>query len=154
VFGTVIRSPKDFFAALIYLTIGLGAIYMGRGLTMGTALKMGPAYFPTLLGGLLAFIGVISLIRSFVSKGEAIPAFAWRPLFLIVAATVVFGLIVRGAGLLVALPLFVMMTAFASVKFRWAPTLALAVGATIFCALVFVKGLGVPLPLIGRWFGG
>jgi hypothetical protein len=149
-----IRNPKDFGAGLIYLVVGLSAIYMGRELTMGTALQMGPAYFPTVLGGLLSFIGVISLIRSSVSKGEPIPAFAWRALLLIIAATVMFGLLVRGAGLLVALPLYVMMTAFASVKFRWGPSLALAVAATVFCALVFVKGLGVPLPLIGRWFGG
>ena len=57
-----------------------------------------------------------------------------------------FGLLVRGAGLVIALPLFVIMTAFASVKFRWVPTLVLAAVTTVFCALVFVKGLGVPLP--------
>lgn len=152
--SSLIRNPKDFGAALIYLAIGLSAIYMGRELPMGTALKMGPAYFPTFLGGLLSFIGLISLVRSFVRKGAPIPEFAWKPLLLITGATVVFGLLVRGAGLAIALPLFVIMTAFASVKFRWVPSLALAAGATVFCALVFVKGLGVPLPLIGRWFGG
>ena len=149
-----IRSPKDLFAGLIYLAIGLTAIYLGRELPMGTGLKMGPAYFPTVLGWLLSFIGLISLLRSFVEAGAPIPVFAWKPLLLIMAATVVFGLLVRGAGLAIALPLFVMMTAFASVKFRWGPSLALAIAATVFCALVFVKGLGVPLPLIGRWFGG
>ena len=71
---------------------------------------------------------------------------------MITGATVVFGLLVRGAGLVIALPLFIIMTAFASVKFRWIPTLALAAVATLLCSLVFVKGLGVPLPLIGRWF--
>jgi hypothetical protein len=152
--NSLIRSPKDFCAALIYLAIGLGAIYLGMELPMGTGLKMGPAYFPTVLGGLLSFIGLISLVRSFLQKGDPIPAFAWKPLLLIVAASVVFGLLVRGAGLVIALPLFVIMTAFASVKFRWGPALALAAGATVFCALVFVKGLGVPLPLIGRWLGG
>jgi hypothetical protein len=152
--NSLIRSPKDFYAALIYLAIGLGAIYMGWDLKMGTGLQMGPAYFPTVLGALLSFIGLISLIRSFLGKGEPVPKFAWKPLLLITAATVVFGLLVRGAGLVIALPLFVVMTAFASAKFRWGPSLMLAVGATVFCALVFVKGLGVPLPLIGRWFGG
>jgi putative tricarboxylic transport membrane protein len=151
---SLIRSPKDFCAALIYLAVGLSALYVGSELPMGTALKMGPAYFPAVLGWLLAFIGALSLIRAFLRKGEPIPRFAWKPLLLITGATVVFGLLVRGAGLLVALPLFVFMTAMASVKFRLGPTLLLAAGATIFCALVFVKGLGVPLPLIGRWFGG
>ena len=151
---SLIRSPKDFCAALIYLAVGLSALYVGSELPMGTALKMGPAYFPAVLGWLLAFIGLLSLIRSFLRKGGPIPPFAWKPLLLITGATVVFGLVVRGAGLLVALPLFVVITAMASAKFRVVPTLVLAAGATIFCALVFVKGLGVPLPLIGRWLGG
>jgi hypothetical protein len=152
--SSYIRSPKDFCAGLIYLAIGLCAIYLGSELPMGTALKMGPAYFPAVLGWLLSFIGVISLARSFVQKGGPIPRFFWKPLLLITGATVVFGLLVRGAGLVVALPLFMMMTAFASVKFRWGPMLLLAAVATTLCSLVFVKGLGVPLPLIGKWLGG
>ena len=152
--SSLIRSPKDFCAALIYLAVGLSAIYIGRELPMGTALKMGPAYFPTVLGWLLAFIGLLSLIRSFLQKGEPIPAFAWKPLLWITGATIVFGLLVRGAGLAIALPLFIIMTSLASVKFRWGPTLVLAAVATVACALVFVKALGVPLPLIGRWFSG
>ena len=152
--SSMIRSPKDFCAGLIYLSIGLVAILLGRELPMGTALKMGPAYFPTVLGSLLALIGLISLVRSFLQKGEPIPKFAWRPLLLITIATVVFGLLVRGAGFVIALPLFIIMTAYASVNFRWVPTLVVAAVATTLCALVFIKGLGVPLPLIGRWFSG
>ena len=72
---------------------------------------------------------------------------------MIVAATVVFGLLVRGAGLAIALPLFVMMTALPASSFAGVPSLVLAAGTTVFCVLVFVKGLGVPLPIIGRWFG-
>jgi hypothetical protein len=150
---SLIRGPKDFSAALIYLAIGVSTIVIGRDYPMGTAFKMGPAYFPTLLASLLSFIGLISLIRSFLRKGEPIPALAWKPLLLITASTVVFGLLVRGAGMVIALPLFVLMTSFASVKFRWGPSLLLAAAATVFCTLVFVTGLGVPLPIIGRWFG-
>ena len=148
------RNPKDLYAGLIYIAIGVAAIYIGRELPMGTALQMGPAYFPTVLGGLLAFIGLISLLRSFLRGGMPIDSFAWRPLLIIVGATLVFGLLVRGAGLIVALPLFVLMTAFASAQFRWVPSLALAAATTVFCAVVFVAGLGVPLRLLGRWFGG
>ena len=151
---STIRSPKDFCAGLIYLAIGLVAIWLGRDYPMGTALKMGPAYFPTVLGSLLSLLGLASLVRSFFQKGEPIPKFAWRQLLLITAATIVFGLLVRGAGFVVALPIFIIMTAYASVHFRWVPTLVIAAVATFLCALVFIKGLGVPLPLIGRWFSG
>lgn len=152
--GSRSRNPKDLYAGLIYVAIGLAAIVMGRELPMGTALQMGPAYFPSVLGGLLAFIGLASLVRSFVRTGEPIQSFAWRPLLIIVVSTVVFGLLLRGAGLIVALPLFVVMTSFASANFRWIPSLVLAAAVTVFCAGVFVYGLGVPLRLIGRWFGG
>jgi hypothetical protein len=149
-----IKSPKDFCAGLIYLAIGGVAIWLGREMPMGTALKMGPAYFPTVLGALLALIGFISLVRAFLQKGEPIPKFAWKPLLLITVATVVFGLLVRGAGFVIALPIFIIMTAYGSVNFRWVPTLVIAAVATTLCALVFIKGLGVPLPLIGRWISG
>ena len=149
---SIIRSPKDFAAGLIYLAIGLTAIFLGRELPMGTAIKMGPAYFPTVLGSLLSLLGIASVVRSFMQKGEPIPAFAWRPLLVITVATLVFGLILRGAGFVIALPLFIIMTAYASVHFRWVPTLIVAAVATTACALVFVKGLGVPMPLLGRWF--
>ena len=96
--NSLIRSPKDFYAALIYLVIGVSTIVIGRDYQMGTAFKMGPAYFPTVLAALLCFIGLISLIRSFVRKGDPIPTFAWKPLLLIVTATVVFGFLVKGAG--------------------------------------------------------
>ena len=151
---SLIRSPKDFCAGLIYLSIGLVAIFLGREMPMGTALKMGPAYFPTVLGSLLALLGLASVVRSFLQKGGPIPAFAWRPLLLVTGATIAFGFLLRGAGFVVALPLFIIVTAYASAHFRWVPTLVIAVVATVLCALVFVKGLGVPMPLVGRWFSG
>ena len=121
---------------------------------MGTAVKMGPAYFPTILGGLLVLIGTISVIRSFVVTGTPIGAFAIKGLVLIVGATLLFGFLVRGAGLIVALPLLVIASAYASERFRWKPTMVMALGLTLFCILVFIKGLGVPLPVVGSWFGG
>jgi hypothetical protein len=121
---------------------------------MGTALRMGPAYFPSLLGALLLLIGAIALIRSFFATGSPIGGFALKGLSLVIASVVLFGFIVRGAGLVVALPLLVVISGLASSRFRWVPTLAMAVGLTIFCVFVFVKGLGIPLPMIGPWFGG
>ena len=70
------------------------------------------------------------------------------------AATVLFGLLVRGAGVVISIVVLVLMSAYASVKFRWGPSIALAVGLTVFCVLVFIKGLGIPLPIFGPWFGG
>ena len=150
----MIRSAKDFWSGLIYICLGSSAMIIARDYSMGTAVKMGPAYFPTILGGLLVLIGTISLIRSFVVTGTPISAFAFKGLFLIVGSTLLFGFLVRGAGLIVALPLLVIASAYASERFRWKPTMVMALGLTLFCILVFIKGLGVPLPIVGSWLGG
>jgi hypothetical protein len=150
----VTRNPKDFWTGLIYICFGSSAILIARDYGMGTAVKMGPAYFPTILGGLLVGIGVISVIRSFVVPGALIGAFAFKGLILVSVSVLLFGLVVRGAGLAVAIPLLVIISALASSRFRWPATLIMAAGLTIFCVLVFVKGLGIPLPIIGSWFGG
>ena len=150
----MIRSSKDFWTGIIYLFFGVSAILIARDYGMGTALRMGPAYFPTVLGWLLIAIGAISGIRSFIVQGTPIGAFAIRGLALVIVSVIVFGLLVKGAGLIVALPVLVIISAYASNQFRWGPTLALAAGLTLFCVLVFIKGLGVPLPILGPWFGG
>jgi Tripartite tricarboxylate transporter TctB family len=150
----MIRSSKDFWTGLIYIFFGSSAVLIARDYGMGTALRMGPGYFPTVLGALLALIGIISLVRSFMKPGAPIGRLAFKGLLLVIGSTLVFGLIVRGAGLAVALPVFVIMGAYASIHFSWGRSIALAAGLTVFCVLVFLKGLGVPLPVLGSWFSG
>ncbi len=147
-----VRNPKDFWAGVLYLVIGVGAVWIARDYAMGTAVRMGPGYFPTALGITLAVVGVAAIARSFYVPGEPIGAFAFKPLLIVVGSTLLFGALVRGAGLAVALPLFVLLGATASIKFRRGPAVALAAGLTLFCILVFVKGLGIPLPILGPWF--
>ena len=150
----MIRSTKDFCAGLLYIFFGSIAIIVARDYGMGTAVKMGPAYFPSILGGLLAGIGLISVVRSFIAPGTPIGAFALKGLILVTASVVFFGFIARGAGLVVALPLLVLMSASASERFRWRTAFIMAAVLTVFCGVVFVEGLGIPLPIIGPWLGG
>jgi len=148
------RNPKDFWTGLLYTFFGAAAVIIARDYNMGTALRMGPAYFPTILGVVLAGIGAISVIRSFIIPGTPVGAFAFKGLLLVILSVMVFGFLVREAGLVVALPLLIIISAYASVRFQWRATLVMAAGLTIFCALVFVQGLGIPLPIIGPWLGG
>jgi putative tricarboxylic transport membrane protein len=97
---------------------------------------------------------LLAILRSFIRPGTVIEPFHWRLLLVVTGSTVVFGLLVRGAGLSVAVPVLVLATAAASVYFRWRTALVLAAGLTVLSALLFVKGLGLPIPLIGPWFGG
>ena len=147
------RNAKDFWTGVIYIAIGGTAIIIGRDYGMGTAVKMGPAYFPVILSGILILIGAISVLRSFFKPGTPVGTVAWKGLFLVIASTLLFGFVVRGAGMAIALPLMVLLSAYASVRFRWKYALALAAGVTVFCILIFQVGLGVPLPILGSWFG-
>ncbi len=116
---------------------------------------MGPAYFPTVLGGLLAIVGLIVFGRSFFGKKEeGVTDFAIKPLILVLVAVLVFGFLFRQAGLMVAIPALVFISAFASPKFKVLPTTLLALGLALFSWFLFVKMLGLPLPVLGPWFTG
>jgi hypothetical protein len=151
----LIRSPKDFWAGLLYAGFGAAAVLIARDYGMGSSSRMGPAYFPTALGSLLLLIGVASLVRSFFVRGEPIGAIAWKGMFLVTLATVLFGVLLRPAGLILALAALILASAAASIKFRfdW-KALAMMGGLIVFCGLVFVKGLGLPVSLLGTWFAG
>ena len=149
-----IRHPKDFWSGIVFLFFGLAAVILGREYELGTAGRMGPAYFPTALGILLALVGAASTVRSFFRKGEPVGRLYWKELVIVLVAVLLFGLLVRDAGLLVSTFLLIMISAFASRQFNLAKSLALAVGMTLFAAGVFVKLLGLPMPLIGPWLGG
>ena len=74
------RNPKDFWTGLLYILFGSSAILIARDYGMGTGGRMGPAYFPNILGGLLIVIGAISVIRSFIAHGAPIGTFAFKGL--------------------------------------------------------------------------
>jgi putative tricarboxylic transport membrane protein len=148
----LIRNPKDLWSGIIYLVFGAAAVLIGRDYDMGTAVKMGPAYFPTILGILLLVVGCMSLIRSFFRPGDSIGVLGLKGLVPVMVSILLFGVMLRTAGLLFALPALVIISSCASRRFQWKYTLILAVGLTVFCMLVFQKGLGVPIPLLGAWF--
>jgi hypothetical protein len=146
-----ILNPKDFWAGTVFMSIGLVAIVTGRDYSMIKNGIIGPAYFPTILGSLLVLIGVASIIRSFIRPGEAIGKFALKKGFLVLSGVVLFGVLINGAGLLVAVIVLVMLGGLASGKFKLMPFLAVAFGLALFCSLVFVKGLGLLMPIVGPW---
>lgn len=150
---TFIRHPKDFWTGIIFLFFGVSAVYIGSDYPMGSAGRMGPAYFPTVLGYLLTVIGLIAVVRSFIRPGEAIGKFYVKELILILSAVLLFGFLMRGAGLVPAVLVLVIMSAYASDKFNLKHTVLLASGLAIFAVVVFVKLLGLPMPILGPWFG-
>src|SRR6266446_3617636 len=123
-----IRSPKDFWAGLIFIAIGGGFVLLAQQYRLGDMHRMGPAMFPTLVGALLAVLGAIIALRSFAFEGEPVPRFYLRPI---------------GVSLLA----IVLVGAYAARDVRPLENLALAAVMIAFSVAVFVWLLGLPLPL-------
>ena len=150
-----IKHHKDFWTGIIFIFFGLAAIIIGRDYNMGTAGRMGPAYFPTVLGGLLAVVGLIAVIRSFFrEETDPMGRFAVKECILVLTGVVLFAFLVRGGGLVAAVMALMLVSALASKKFNWRTSIPVAIGVTAFSVLVFIKALGLPLSIVGPWFGG
>lgn len=150
-----VRAEKDFWAGFLYLAIAAGFLWLGRDYRLGTASRMGPGYFPLVLGWILFAFGALSLLRSFWTNGERVGGIGLRPLVAITLAVVAFAALIPTAGLAFALPALVVISATASRQTVYDLRSALALSAlTVFCILVFVQGLGVPMPILGSWFDG
>lgn len=147
-----IRKPRDFWSGAVFFGLGVFAALTAVDFGLGSARKMGPGYFPLALGMLLAVIGFALIARSLVGHREPpLPAFKWAPLAIVIGAVVVFGLIVRGAGLVPAVFLIAVTSASASRSFRPGPAILVGLGAAFFSWALFVFALGLPLAAFGPW---
>ena len=148
------RAVTDILAGLIFVAFGLAFAITSLTYELGTPLRMGPGYFPLVLGGILALLGLgiagKGLIPSSSPEGRfgSVP---WRALFLIVAAVLFFGFTVRGIGLVPATAVTALLTALASYRTGILAAVAIAAGLTVLCVLIFVLALQLRLPLFGPW---
>ena len=142
-----IRSPKDFWAGLIFVAIGGAFVLLAQRYRLGDLHRMGPAMFPTLIGALLAALGLIIALRSFVLDGAPVPRFDARPIGISILAIVLFGIALQWLGLVAAIAALVLVGAYASREVRLVDNLALAAAMIVFSVAVFVWLLGLPLPL-------
>lgn len=148
-----IRAEKDFWTGLIYIGLGAAFLWFGLEYRMGTGARMGPGYFPVVLSIMLIVLGMISVARSFVTDGEPVGAIAVVPVLLVLVACLVFALLIKPLGLVIALAALCGVSFRASRYFHINGRVLLGLAALIlFCVLVFVKGLGVPLPIFGSVF--
>jgi hypothetical protein len=142
-----IRSPKDFWAGLIFIAIGGGSVLLAQQYRLGDMHRMGPAMFPTLIGALLVALGLIIALRSFVLDGAPVQRFDARPIGISILAIVLFGIALQWLGLVAAIAALVLVGAYASREVRLLDNLALAAAMIVFSVAVFVWLLGLPLPL-------
>jgi hypothetical protein len=150
-----IRNQKDFWAGIMFVAFGAGFAAYGTRYAFGTAERMGPGYFPGVLGLLLVAIGVTVAVRGVVGKGgaERIGKFAWSTLLLIIGPVVLFGLLLGSLGLVACLLMLVGVSSYASHEFGWKATLGNAVVLIGLSLLVFVYLLKLQFPLWPAVFG-
>src|SRR5262249_37556462 len=121
-----IRSPKDFWAGLIFIAIGGGFCRLARQYRLCDMHRMGPAMFPTLVGALLVLLGLIIALRAFAFDGESVPRFYLRPIGVSVLAIVLFGVALQWLGLIAAVAVLVLVGAYAARDVRPLENLSLA----------------------------
>ena len=141
-----IRDERDFFAGLIFVGFGLAAFLLARDYPMGTTVRMGPGYFPSLLGLLLTFAGAVLIGRSLVLQGPKVSRLALLPLVCVLGAVLAFGVLLERLGLVAATVALIFIACLAAWElFRLRDIVILIVVLLAFAVGLFVYGLGLPL---------
>jgi predicted MFS family arabinose efflux permease len=141
-------SNKDFWAGIMLIAVGAGAVTIARGYRFGSALKMGPGFFPTVLGWILILFGVAIMATGLVSREQIKESLSVRALILLPAALLLFGVLMKFAGFVPALAALVFCSAAAGKEFRLWEVFLLTIGLTTLSVSLFIWGLGLPYPLI------
>jgi hypothetical protein len=145
-----IKDAKDFWSGVMFAAFGLGFVVFARQYDMGTAARMGPAFFPTVLGGLLLLLGVVVSIKGLTvpTNDGKVARFHFKPLILVLGAVVAFGLLLRPAGLLVSIAALVVISSLGGDEFKLRDVLLLTVGLAILVLIVFIYGLAMTVPVL------
>ena len=147
------RNNRDFYAGLLYILTGALAVFMALDYPFGSALRMGPGYFPTVLGGIMVVMGIYVLALGLRKDHEKIQGnWSIRALIVLPISMVVFGYLMEEAGFIPAMAALIPISAAAGRDFKWVEVVPLTIGLTILCAAGFIFALGLPYPLIkGMW---
>jgi hypothetical protein len=158
-----IKSQQDWWAGWMFIAFGLFFIVFALGTPefidkmlgtrlipgyqMGSSVRMGPAYFPVVLGALLGVLGLIVLLDSILEEGPGVPKFHFRPLIWIGLSSLAFAYLLKPVGLVLASVALVFISAYGGHEFKWKEVAIMSVVLAVFSVLVFVKGLSLPFPI-------
>ncbi len=142
-----IRSTKDFYSGLMFSSIGGFFLIVARTYPMGTVSHMGPAYFPTFLGGGLSMLGLVVSVRALLLSGESVTPLVLRPLLLLLGAVLAFAFLVKPLGLVLATLAEVVISCLGGWEFRIGEVALLFLVLVAITVGIFVYGLGLPVSL-------
>jgi hypothetical protein len=140
-----IRSSQDFVTGLLFIVVGLAALWIGADYAMGTAQRPGTGVLPRILAWCLIGCGSLLWIKAFMSDGPGLGQWAWRTLILIPLALVAFSVLIDRAGLIVAMLASMTLAAFATPQTRWGEYAVFAAIMVVIGVGMFIYGLGMPV---------
>jgi hypothetical protein len=145
-----IKSPEDFWSGLMFIGFGLLAVVVARDYPMGSAMRMGPGYFPTYIGAVLIVLGSVVTALSFRWQGEGIGHFTWRGMILLSLGFLFFGWAIDRVGFVIALAGLIVLAALAGREFKLKEVVVLTVALIVGSWALFIWGLELPFPLFWR----
>jgi hypothetical protein len=147
-----IKSQQNFWAGVLFLSVGAGQTWLALRYNVGTASQMGPGFMPALLGGLLMVLGLLIAAGSLVIRGPRIEPVYWRPVVCIVGSLLVFALLIEKAGLALTAALVVLVAGSGyRQRIGWAWLVVLALGMAALAVGIFIHGLKQPIPAWWSW---
>lgn len=160
-----IKSQKDFFSGLMFTAVGVGFAWGAVGYNVGTGARMGPGYFPLMLGIVLAILGGLIMFKSLVVEtedGDKIGKWAWKPLAFIIGANLLFGVMIGGLpsiglppmGLVVGIFALTIVASLAGENFKLKEVLILAAILAVGSYLAFVMLLKLQFPVWPTFIAG
>jgi hypothetical protein len=145
-----IKSQEDFWAGLMFIGFGLLAVIVARDYPLGSAMRMGPGYFPTWLGGIMMLLGAVVAWRGTRVEGTGIGPWGWRPLVVLSLAFFAYGLLMEtfSVGFIPSLVAVIVLSSFAGKEFRPVELALLSVVLVAGAVGLFIYGLELPYPLL------
>lgn len=153
-----IKSQRDFFSGLMFLVVGGGFAWGATTYSVGTGARMGPGYFPLMLGILLAIIGAVIMFKATVVEtedGDKIGKWAWKQIFFIIGANLLFGVLLAGLpsfgipamGLIIAIYGLTFVSSLAGSQFNFKEVFILATVLAVGSYVAFVWALALQFPV-------
>jgi Tripartite tricarboxylate transporter TctB family len=142
-----LKSEQDFATGLMFIAVGIAALWIGADYALGTAQRPGTGVLPRILSWCLIGTGLLLWVRAAWVEGPRLTGWAWRPAIMITLATIAFALLVDRAGLIGTMIVSLTLAALGTPETRWREYAAFLLLMMAIGVVVFIKGLGMPIPI-------
>ena len=137
----------DVWSGLLLVLFGAGGVWLALNLRLGTAISMGPGYFPLMIYCCIIVLGAVIAVRGLKTTQAPFGRILWRPLLVITAAVLAFWLLIEPAGFVIAASVLMLISIAAQRRLSWLQAIIFTAISVLFATLLFVVALKLPFPL-------